>query len=249
MKYFLINKDTSEVFELKDQMVFGRRPNCDLIFKDDLVSGFHCKFHYCKTHFIVEDLKASNPILINGIGIGPKERKKLSHNDVITVGSSSYIFTDKEKHDDSSYKTMVLNKIKVHETVITQPSKNTSTPVLKTKDIRKDLKNLQYSIMKLDEHKSRREIIKKQISEIYQDNTKPGQYDLDELNTHIEKYNHKIKELSQKRDELEKVLSSELNFKELENELEELERDIMSLEKENLSEKEQVLKKQLKKVS
>jgi len=223
LKFFLINKDTSEVFELQDQMTFGRRPNCDVIFKDDLVSGFHCKFHQIEDGYEIEDLGASNPVQINGIQIDENQRKNLKHNNVLSIGACSFLFTDKEKLDETSYKTFIIqaDDIKNHLNDFCEKKFNKSFISSDLKK-RQELKSIQSRIdiisstkSILDELHVREKELQVSKEKASVDLESPGSVDLSELKDKIIKLNEQISELSKHRDNLVKQYNGEKKYQKI----------------------------------
>jgi pSer/pThr/pTyr-binding forkhead associated (FHA) protein len=76
-----------------DEMVIGRRPDCDIVLNDSAISGHHAKIRVEGTaeepSFTLHDFATKNGVLVNG------ERKKeaqLKNNDVIRIGRTELTF-------------------------------------------------------------------------------------------------------------------------------------------------------------
>lgn len=118
MKFYLVNLNSSEYFEISDKLSVGRKDSCSLVVKDDLVSGRHCRFHLSGRLIFIEDLNASNPIQINNQQVASNAKVKLKNKDKIKIGSIEYYLSNRppEGDEERTYKSVVLEKVKIHET-------------------------------------------------------------------------------------------------------------------------------------
>ncbi|WP_164848230.1 FHA domain-containing protein [Halobacteriovorax sp. HLS] len=236
--FYLRNKETNEITELYDQLTVGRRSKCDLVFKDDLVSGFHCKFHVTKRAIFIEDLKASNPASINGVGIASQDTVKLNHHDVLMIGSTSFIVVDKSKENDASYKTLILDKVKIHETFEEDSNyeenqrfwQNESQTKKKVQKLKAKIKVISESREIIDTLKSEYNELQVSQKEILASVKTPNKYNLDELKEHINHYQEKINELSEKKNEIVNVYNKVVSFKDNQSQIQSLGKRIEELE-------------------
>lgn len=245
MQFYLENKETKEIIELKDQLVFGRRSSCDVSFKDDLVSGFHCKFHIDSKGIFVEDLKASNPMQVNGIGIGKGLKRKLKHHDSITVGVTEFVFIDCDKKEDSSYKTMALEKVKIHETFDSDSNfkqnqkywEDESKKKLVVEKLKVKIKISKESGQVIQSLKNEcLELVNKK-NEISKQLDKVSDYNLEELKQQINNCSNKIEDLLRKKDEMVKLYNAVITYKEADSQIRKLKNRIQELQ-DNYSEGE-----------
>ncbi len=116
MKFYLINLESSDFFEISDQLSVGRKDKCDLVLKDDLVSGTHCKFHLKEHLLFIEDLNASNPVEVNNLQIESNSKVKIKNKDKIKIGSSEFYLSTNLPENELTYKSLILEKVKIHET-------------------------------------------------------------------------------------------------------------------------------------
>lgn len=77
--------------------VLGKDPNnCDIIFQDLSVSRQHAKIHVDEKEVVtIEDLKSRNGTYVNGYKI--EEVENLNSQDLIAVGTTSFLVIDKEQ--------------------------------------------------------------------------------------------------------------------------------------------------------
>jgi pSer/pThr/pTyr-binding forkhead associated (FHA) protein len=226
-------------------MVFGRRSSCDVTFKDDLVSGFHCKIHINSKGIFVEDMKASNPLQINGIGISSGVMTKIEHHDSIRIGSSEYVLYNCEARQDDSYKTMVLERVKVHEAMDSDKDykkyqsrwqRDSDERELEEKQ-RKKIKSIRAKVKVLKESHQIIESLKKEYTELQSKKDEvtknvdePSKYNLNELKEHIDLYDKKINELKEKKKEIVKIYNNVIVFKESSSQIHNLKKRILELQ-------------------
>ena len=76
--------------------LIGTDPNsCDIVFHDTSVSRQHAKIYLESEDKVeIEDLGSKNGVLIDGKSI--KERTKIPHSGVVTIGTSSFVLYDRE---------------------------------------------------------------------------------------------------------------------------------------------------------
>ena len=210
MEFILVNKDSGDEFKIIDQMIIGRRSKCDLIISDELVSGYHCKISFGNTSIYIEDLKASNPVQVNGIGLDEIEKKKLKHNDKITIGSIEFIVVDSKKAKEESYQSMAFEKVKIHETFDsdTNYEENKKFWHVEKKQSEKVLK-LEKRISSAKKSKDTLESLKNEFNQI-QENLDSAevdyeQYNLVELVCHIDKVEKELENLSKKKSMLDEL--------------------------------------------
>jgi len=78
-----------------DITVIGRGEECDIRVLDLLVSRRHCQIEWKNNSFYVKDLNSKNKTLLNKKIIEKDE--KLEPGDIIQVGNTILLFTDKEE--------------------------------------------------------------------------------------------------------------------------------------------------------
>ena len=67
-----------------DEVVVGRRDSCDLVLSHPNVSSVHCRLAFRMGKWIVEDLRSSNGVKVNGDRIPPNAPRPLSPGDEVT---------------------------------------------------------------------------------------------------------------------------------------------------------------------
>lgn len=97
--------------DIKDFPIrIGRLDENDLILNDDqYVSRYHCIIFLKNYSYFIKDLGSTHGTYINGIKIND-EQKLDTYKDVINVGKTTVIFTEK-KQEQLNYETMKDNKI------------------------------------------------------------------------------------------------------------------------------------------
>lgn len=87
--------------------ILGKDPNlCDIVFQDLSVSRQHARISIDDDNQVfIEDLGSRNGVLINGELIS--ERKKLASQDLVALGTTSFLLIDREQ---------------IHETIISPPA-------------------------------------------------------------------------------------------------------------------------------
>ena len=238
LKYYLENIETKEVINLEDQMVFGRRSKCDVLFKDDLVSGYHCKFHVCSENIFVEDLKASNPLKLNGSAIEEATKYKLKHNDSVKIGVAEFILINVELNLTNNSKSLSLEKNSSHEVIASDISFNEDQNLWKKESKQKlKIKNLKAKVKVSSESKYVISSLKKEFTllhskkeEISNNLKNPNEYNLDELKEYIEFFSIKLEEVKVKKDEITNIYNQVIIYKETNSQLHTLKKRILQLE-------------------
>ncbi len=69
------------------RLVFGRRESCDIMLPFPNVSGEHCELRFDNGWWILEDLKSTNGVKVNGTRT---QKKVLQPGDTITIAKRSY---------------------------------------------------------------------------------------------------------------------------------------------------------------
>ena len=75
---------------IKDVLVIGRSPQCDLPLADDNASRKHCQVRKWAGRFVVEDLASKNGTFVNGAKIAKEH--SLVDGDLIAVGDTTISF-------------------------------------------------------------------------------------------------------------------------------------------------------------
>ncbi len=87
----LIGPDAGKVFNINaGGASIGRASDNQIVLTDDTVSGHHAKIYFANGQFIVEEVRATNGIFINGI---KTSRAALSGNTTFKFGASEGAFT------------------------------------------------------------------------------------------------------------------------------------------------------------
>ena len=72
---------------LDRSLVIGRRPDCDLVLRDDSVSGHHARFGWSGDGWHVEDLGSRNGTYVNGRAV--KSSVALHSGDAVRIGTAT----------------------------------------------------------------------------------------------------------------------------------------------------------------
>jgi len=84
-----------------DEWIIGRDPDvCYQVLEDPMVSRKHVIIQKQGDHFLIENLSATNPALVNGEPL--IESYELSENDAVKIGSTTFKFTSKPIEDAPS---------------------------------------------------------------------------------------------------------------------------------------------------
>jgi len=84
----------SESFTLsKDKTTIGRNKDNDIVLDDHRVSRYHAEVIKKKDHFLIVDLKSANGTFVNQKAV---KKNRLEHDDVIAIGNSDLVFSEKE---------------------------------------------------------------------------------------------------------------------------------------------------------
>ena len=74
-----------------DELLVGRRDSCDLILSHPNVSSTHCRLSYRMGKWVVEDLRSSNGVKVNGERLMPNAPKTLAPGDEISFAKHAYV--------------------------------------------------------------------------------------------------------------------------------------------------------------
>jgi hypothetical protein len=81
-----------EDFRVRDgQNIVGSAPDCDIVLRDDTISGKHASLRYKDGKFYLTDLDSSNGTFLNGSN-EPTARVELRSDDMIRFGAVSLKF-------------------------------------------------------------------------------------------------------------------------------------------------------------
>jgi len=91
MAYLIISQNSEEVArrQLKGTTQLGRSPECGICIHDILLSRIHCKLHYARGAWRVEDLKSRNGTHVNGARV---ESHVLDDGDILRIGRTQIAF-------------------------------------------------------------------------------------------------------------------------------------------------------------
>lgn len=95
--FYFHNMQNSDVFELSDNMVFGRDKSADIQFHDDSISSKHLKVFLKDNHIYILDLGSSNGTKVNSINISSDKDVRLRVGDNVTIGKVSMQLSRKSK--------------------------------------------------------------------------------------------------------------------------------------------------------
>ena len=90
--FYLWNVNGQQIIEVPQQSVFGRSEDSYYVIDSSVASRFHFKLYLKDSNPVIEDLKSSNGTFVNGLGLDPGEIFELNNYDIITVGTSHYVF-------------------------------------------------------------------------------------------------------------------------------------------------------------
>lgn len=82
---------------VKDKIVIGRRPDCDIQLEHANVSSRHCELRFTRGTWIVKDLGSTNGVRVNGSKV---EKKRLTPGDELTIARKHHFRVD---FDGSGY--------------------------------------------------------------------------------------------------------------------------------------------------
>jgi len=251
LNFYLINIETSDHIEVTHKMTIGRKEGCTVVIKDDLISGRHCRFHVGERAIFIEDLNASNPVQVNNIQMDSKSRIKVSNKDKIKIGSIEFYLTSDLPSQDISYKSLILEKVKIHETFDSdvdyeQYSEHWHEAASKK---RSEVVNIQKRLNRVTSKKEKVENFNKELKSITK-NLKLHEekistvkkYSDEEIAEKIEYFTERINFFTEKRDEIlaAQVLKSEYDQlknkqKSIKSKIEELAGDEIEKEHQELS--------------
>ncbi len=111
---------------VRQAMTVGRLDSCDICLRLPNVSKTHCKFVFEKGYWVIEDLKSTNGIKVNGERVN---RKVLHPNDKVSIGKRTFIL-DYEPPADSSkleeiYEDNPLKQSLLEKAGLTKPGRKT----------------------------------------------------------------------------------------------------------------------------
>jgi pSer/pThr/pTyr-binding forkhead associated (FHA) protein len=114
------DKILREVVLAKEETTIGRDLGNDIQIDNPSVSRFHAKIYRQGWPFFVEDLKSTNGVLVNGLGVSWKTG--LKNNDRITIGKHTLIFlVEKKDYDEAGQGTRGID---VNATIMVTPKAN-----------------------------------------------------------------------------------------------------------------------------
>ena len=82
-----------ETINIKNEMVFGRKKDCDMTIPDQLVSGKHFQTLIIGQKVYLSDLKSFNKTFLNEIDVSPEKKNLLKEGDIIKAGKQKFTFT------------------------------------------------------------------------------------------------------------------------------------------------------------
>ncbi|MDP7035035.1 MAG: ATP-binding protein [Planctomycetota bacterium] len=75
-------------------LLVGRHPDCTLQLDDPRISGKHCSFDFTVDGYVIEDLRSTNGVLVNGSKI---RRRVLKDRDRIAIGNMTFCFMEENE--------------------------------------------------------------------------------------------------------------------------------------------------------
>lgn len=115
--------------------ILGKDPNlCDIVFQDLSVSRQHARISIDDDNQVfIEDLGSRNGVLINGELIS--ERRKLASQDLVALGTTSFLLIDREQIHETIISPPAVAPIKAEEEVAPSPEEMVvKEPVVEKKD-------------------------------------------------------------------------------------------------------------------
>ena len=94
-EHFLIwtkESGEEEAIQIKNEMIFGRKGECDFSIKDQLVSGKHFQLSPIGQTLYITDLQSFNKTFINDVEISPDKKVGLAENDLIKAGKQQFTY-------------------------------------------------------------------------------------------------------------------------------------------------------------
>lgn len=86
---------------LKERIMIGRRPDCDIRLAFSNVSGRHCELRFDSGSWVVKDLHSTNGVKVNGIRV---EKKRLVPGDEVTIARRHHYRIQFEIEDHGAYR-------------------------------------------------------------------------------------------------------------------------------------------------
>lgn len=255
MKYYLIDIDNSDFIEVSNRITLGRKSICDIVIKDDLVSGRHCRFLVISNSLFVEDLGASNPVQINNQEMKEKSKTRLKVKDKLKIGSSQYYVSKTIPEGDSTYKSMVLEKVKIHETFDSdldydKYEEHWHEEVSKKKSnivkIQKKMDKVTSKKEKIENLKKQVEEIDKNLSTLNEKRAENSKLSKDAIDDKISHFTERINFYTEKRDELFAIQTINSEYNELNDKKDIIKSKISDLSEKGIDEEHEELSKQYK---
>lgn len=101
-----------KVFELDQEIIFGRLKTCQVTIRDELLSRKHTRVYREGDAFFVEDLKSRNGTFLNGKKI---QKEKIFSGDVVSLGNNEFVFEWEEENAPARSMELKGQKIKNYE--------------------------------------------------------------------------------------------------------------------------------------
>ncbi|WP_372652928.1 FHA domain-containing protein [Halobacteriovorax sp.] len=252
MNYYLINIETSDYIKLADKMTIGRKDVCTVVIKDDLVSGKHCRFHIRDRAIFIEDLNASNPVQVNNVEMNSKTRMKINNKDKLKIGSGQYYLSNDLPNQDLSYKSLVLEKVKIHETFDSdvdyeqhrqywhEAASKKRSEVIK---IEKRLKKVTSKKGKVDELSRDLNEVVSSLDTLEEKMSNVKNYSNEEIEEKIEYFTERINFFTQKKDEILSIKKLKTEYDELVSQKDTLKSKVAELAGDSLEKEHEELSK------
>jgi hypothetical protein len=90
----------------KSAVRIGRRPDNDIVMKNDTVSGHHAEILVRGSEFVIADLGASNPVFVGGKQV---QKALLQNGDIIELGEVRLRFLQPQPEANPDYRTKVIS--------------------------------------------------------------------------------------------------------------------------------------------
>lgn len=87
IKITFIDKNKSVDVVVRDEILIGRNPRCDVVLNEPMVSSSHCIIFREKNKLMLEDNNSTNGTMLNGKPA--KHIIEIKNNDVLTLGDQS----------------------------------------------------------------------------------------------------------------------------------------------------------------
>jgi DNA-binding NtrC family response regulator len=115
--FTIVSGDQKRVFQVFDEMLIGRDPNCEVVLEDPYVSLRHARVFRYRGLFAIRDLKSRNGLVVNGTHV---LESQLNDQDRIKIGQTELLFSIERANDNDDPLLKSKNQ-KWHDQLIRLP--------------------------------------------------------------------------------------------------------------------------------